>query len=232
MVSFILLFYAGLILGAVAKELFPQIETDSKQDNVVGITIGFVIGLIFVNYLDYFVTTVENSLSYLTGANDGTNLRRNSEDATEKEVTHILTHSQHNSYSSLDLEGKHTEYEIRSQVSDGGSEDGHDEPIIMLASQAIAYPEHRQRLQRKMAELIYSISSMEQKSAYLHNYLNNSLPHKDAEKFADEIDEEIHRFQYNLDNCRRYAYCVSNFCCLFIDRGVVLNNFVFTFISF
>eukprot|EP01032_Pedospumella_encystans_P025449 gene25449-28765_t len=172
---------AGLILGAVAKELFPQIETDSKQDNVVGITIGFVIGLIFVNYLDYFVTTVENSLSYLTGANDGANLRRNSEDATEKEVTHILTHSQHNSYSSLDLEGKHTEYEIRSQVSDGGSEDGHDEPIIMLASQAIAYPEHRQRLQRKMAELIYSISSMEQKSAYLHNYLNNSLPHKDAE---------------------------------------------------
>lgn len=209
-VLFAFSFYTGLILGAVAKELFPQIETESKQDNIIGISIGFTLGLIFVNYLDYFVTSVENGLAFLTGSNDGTNLRRSSEDAAEAEVTHILTHSQHPSYSSLDLE-KHAQYETRSQVSDGVSEDGHDEPIMMLASQAIAYPEHRQRLQRKIAELIHSISSMEQKSAYLHNYLNNSLPHGDAERFADEIDEEIHRFQYNLDNCRRYTILFNFF---------------------
>lgn len=188
--------------------MFPQIETDSKHDNLLGITIGFVIGLFFVNYLDYFVTAVENSLSCWNEVNDVGNLRRSSEDAAESELKYILppTHSHpKESYNSLDLdfEEKHGAYDTNSEISDGLSDAGHDDPIILLATQAIAYPEHRQRIQKKIGELVDSISSMEQKSKYLHNYLNNSLPHGDAEQFADEIDEEIHRFQYSLDNCRR-----------------------------
>jgi len=204
--NYIIFYATGLILGAVAKELFPQIETDSKHDNMLGITIGFVIGLFFVNYLDYFVTTVENNLSCWGASNDTANLRRSSEDAAESELKFIMpTSNPKESYNSLDMdfEEKHGNYDTNSEISDGASEAGHDDPIILLASQAIAYPEHRQRIQKKIGELVDSISSMEQKSKYLHNYLNNSLPHGDAERFADEIDEEIHRFQYSLDNCRR-----------------------------
>ena len=216
-------------MGAVAKELFPQIDTDSKSDNVLGISIGFIIGLFFVNYLDYFVTTVENSLSCWGGSSEEA-VRRLSEDAADSETKFILPtqgKSSFSSYNSLDIEGKHNAYETNSEGLDGMSDAGHDDPIILLATQAIAYPEHRQRVQKKIGELIDSISSMEQKSKYLHNYLNNSLPHGDAEQFADEIDEEIHRFQYSLDNCRRYApiitQCSTQFSLIFIASIYLLS---------
>lgn len=170
---------------------------------MLGISIGFFIGLFFVNFLDYFVTTVENSLACMNGSNDGATVRRSSEDAAAESELRAIMPTQQGSYNSLDQAEKNESYETNSDDSDGLSNAGQDDPIILLATQAIAFPEHRQRIQKKIAELIESISSMEQKSKFLHNYLNNSLPHGDAEQFADEIDEEIHRFQYSLDNCRR-----------------------------
>ena len=58
-------FCAGLILGAVAKELFPQIDNVSKSTSMIGISCGFFIGLFFVNFLDYFVDLIQRHICCL-----------------------------------------------------------------------------------------------------------------------------------------------------------------------
>lgn len=67
----------------MAKELFPQISTSSSLDSLLGITIGFVLGLCFFNYLDYLVTKIEEMISFMyssksniiTSSNDIESLR-------------------------------------------------------------------------------------------------------------------------------------------------------------
>lgn len=107
------------------------------------------------------------------------------------------------SYNSIEEEGKRSRAGTNSEIYDSGSEADHDDQIILLASQAVQSPKVRERIRCKVNELIESISSIEDKSRFLHDYLHQAVPHADAELYADQIDEEIHRFQYNLDNCRR-----------------------------
>ena len=48
-------------MGAVAKELFPQINTDGriKSTSFMGITIGFSVGLLAIYILDYVIAAIE-----------------------------------------------------------------------------------------------------------------------------------------------------------------------------
>lgn len=198
----------GLILGAVAKELFPQISTVSKADNLVGISIGFFAGLFFINYLDYFVTFVENNMTCLTRYDSGNVGALSFDDASGGLININLSPSNgekqplsgfddNKSYQSLDT----NELDMETG-SDYGSESGQDHPVILLASQATASPMHRERIRVKIAELIESVCNIERKLKCLHK--TKSQPNlSEAEISADQIDEEIHRFQYKLDHCRR-----------------------------
>jgi hypothetical protein len=217
--------FTGLILGAVAKELFPQIDTDSKHDNLLGITIGFFVGCFFVNYLDYFVTSLENVLSWAMATNGVENSP--SLDAAEQlESQQMLNHiaPQHASYNSLDssLFRFSSNVSTNGEMSDAGSVEDGDEPLIMLAAQATASPVHRQRIRSKIIELVDSIVSMERKSRALHGYVRNNMPHSEAELYADHIDEDIHRFQYLLDNCRRYRPRARRRYIYFYNRSLFL----------
>lgn len=207
--------YLGLILGAVAKELFPQIATNSKSNNMLGITVGFIIGLFFVNYLDYFVTMIENSLTCFnsTKPQRSTSIDETNNAHEESEAL-TLVNMQAVSYEALNDGERQTKrnekkgpasYGSMTSGSECGSEADQDVPVMMLSAQAVASPLHRQRIRSKITELIEGISSIEHKSKYLHNYLNQTMSYFEAEQYADQIDEEIHRFQYNLDNCRRYV---------------------------
>lgn len=194
-------------MGAVAKELFPQVSGDSKHDSMLGFTVGFLLGLFFVNYLDYFVTSVESLLLWMTKS-DGREFSASYDAADETEGQHILS-VQNVNYSAVTygaLEGGGGRKSgTNSEFSDAGSEADGDGPIMLLAAQAIASPLHRERIRGKISELIESISTIEQKSRHLQNYVHQTVPHAEAEQYADQIDEEIHRFQYSLDNCRRYG---------------------------
>jgi len=198
---------AGLILGAVAKELFPEIEIHSKKENLVGITVGFFIGLFFVNFQDYFVTWIENLMSSWT--KEDANSSGDENDTAERE--YILT-EQNASYNSLESGDFSPNPGTNiSEVSECESPKNGDAPIMLLAAQAIASPIHRQRIRSKMTELMQSISSIEQKSRFLHSYLHQSIPQIEAEKYADQVDEEIHKLQYSIDHCRRLIQgCESN----------------------
>jgi hypothetical protein len=168
---------------------------------MLGFTVGFLLGLFFVNYLDYFVTSVESLLVWWTKS-DGREFSASYDAADESEGHPILT-MQNVTYSAIEG-GIPPKSGTNSEFSDAGSEADGDGPIMLLAAQAIASPLHRQRIRGKISELIDSISTIEQKSRYLYDYLHQTVPHAQAEQYADQIDEEIHRFQYSLDNCRRY----------------------------
>lgn len=207
-------FDLGLILGAVAKELFPEIETHSQKENLVGITIGFFVGLFFVNFQDYFVTWVENLMSSWT-KEDG---ESSGDENYLGEREYILT-EQKVSYTSLES-GDISPYPgtNNSGISECESPKNGDAPIMLLAAQAIASPMHRQRIRGKMTELMDIIASIEQKSRFLHSYLHQSISQAEAERYADQVDEEIHRLQYSIDHCRRF--------CLWILMSIYFNNFV------
>lgn len=169
----------------------------------MGITAGFFIGCFFVNYLDYFVTWVEGQLDSLMKTNGVDNSPSVDVSAEQLESQQLLIqvapqHASYNSLESLPRGGA-----TNTEGSDAGSEPDGDVPLMMLAQQAVASPMHRQRIRMKVAELVTGISSMEQKSRALHGYLNHGMPPTEAEVYADQIDEEIHHFQYMLDNCRR-----------------------------
>ena len=69
---------------------------------------------------------------------------------------------------------------------------------------------NRERIRKKVSDLVESIALMEQRSRQLghgmaHGSGHSNSPggHAQAELHAEQLDEEIHRFQYNLDHCRR-----------------------------
>lgn len=127
-------FCAGLIIGAVAKELFPQIDTDNKYDNLVGISVGFFIGIIFVNFLDYLVDFIQHNCSCCGFEGDGdSDSADNSINGSDVENSGLQL--QYQSIGSREL--------VEDSGSESGSEADQSEPIIMLASQAIASPMHR-----------------------------------------------------------------------------------------
>eukprot|EP01034_Spumella_vulgaris_P022805 gene22805-28970_t len=83
-----------------------------------------------------------------------------------------------------------------------------DAPVLQLASQAIASPTHRDKIRKKVSELVKSIDNIEEKSNFLlisgrSGSQGQSLSDLNEETYADQIDEEIHKLQYNLDHCRR-----------------------------
>lgn len=192
---------AGLILGAVAKELFPQVSSVSKWNNLVGITVGFTIGLAFVNFLDYVVSMVENSFSCATPATTGDDLVIVGSVSSLGGGIQMGSRSPNSAQHYQALESG-TNMDFISEGSESGSEADQDHPIVLLASQAIASPMHRERIRKKIVELETSVASMEEKSCYLHKSWK-TIPGPASELCADQIDEEIHRFQYNLDHCRR-----------------------------
>ena len=55
-----------MILGAVAKELFPQIDNEvvnlqSNLKSLFGTTLGFLAGLFFIYALDYVIASIEKN---------------------------------------------------------------------------------------------------------------------------------------------------------------------------
>ena len=52
-------FAAGLIIAAVAEELFPLMVEGSSSDSMIGITVGFVVGLAVLNGIEAFIEHME-----------------------------------------------------------------------------------------------------------------------------------------------------------------------------
>ena len=187
-------------------ELFPNFRGASWIDNLVGISAGLLIGLFFINFLDYVVEWAEAKLESALNAPkaiSGSENHGSPGTATDEALHNLDDVTLHG------LEEHVAETDVR--------------PILALANQSMKSEAHRERLRQKITDLLDSIDIIQNKSELLLSHktidpenpimrrpsweLNNSK----EEKHADEIDEQIHRLQYNLDHCRRLVCVYSMF---------------------
>lgn len=194
---------AGLIIGAVGKELFPQLGNFSDMDDLFGLSIGFVCGFLLINYQE----SLEVVFEQLFGGcfSDGAQPKDKARSPKKAEQQALVGHG----HGGIDQKN------YRSVDSDDGNASGPDSeaeldndtdviehPILLLGSQIISSPTERKRIREKVTELLHSIQQMQDQAAVLFTP-TPSLSSAKAEILADQIDEEIHRLHYHLDHCRR-----------------------------
>ena len=203
---------AGLILAAVAAELFPLLQDDKipPQDQMVGITIGFVVGLVILNGTEPAVEACIAALSRKPG-------RRATEGSEHNVVdppANINTTVGQRKKSDIpfdDIEEQALSTELRSMRRTGPGDLSERDLLsewaydpVELSSVALAQqPNHRSHLEDHLVEIHGRVVDMEIKAARLVG--EDSLSQKDSEQIAEEIDEAIHVLQYKLDHCRRYG---------------------------
>lgn len=223
---------AGLILGAIAKELFPLLNAFPIEDSFVGISVGFFLGLSFLSSLDYIVGAIESFYEHQPPESP----KQSTIEGEEKKG--LLPYYQLNEGEDQQTDspakigsasGEKDAMSMKSRdvivddKSDNDSVDSTDEDhaLLQLAFQATSYPKHRDQIVQCFHDLVKFIQSIEEKSKKLMSCMEQIKPEhnpkprnpsfvevrnnttKIMETCADEIDQEIHQLQYYLDNCRR-----------------------------
>ena len=93
-------FAAGLILGAVASELFPlMLENVSEANCLIGVSIGFFISLILLNTMEKFIDYIIDISTIKTKVNLNITTSHNNDDVSipQKEAGHNSDHSAYQS---------------------------------------------------------------------------------------------------------------------------------------
>lgn len=186
---------AGLILGAVGKELFPQLGDFDHVDDVIGLTIGFLCGILLINYQESIEVLCESFFSWIFPEDEQQAVK---EAPKHDERKRLLSQSNPNYQSNQGDDNGDSEFETETDIEEN------DHPILLLGTQVISSPAERSRVHEKVTDLVRSINSMQSKAQALFTP-STSLTSSEAEILADQIDEEIHRLHYYLDHCRRYC---------------------------
>ena len=215
-------FAAGLILAAVAAELFPLLLASDVPafQSIVGITVGFAIGFLVLNATEWFVEKCIDILNRLnrrdslmsiiqslfqprapvvTEQSVGIDIQQVPDTSATRKKTDISFH---------DIEEKGLSCELRLMRMRSGSvgENGSSRDLLSewmydpveLSSVAIALPNHRLHLEEHLLEIHSDVVAMEQKSLRLVG--DDQLSQRDTEQISEEA---IHLLQYKLDHCRR-----------------------------
>lgn len=149
-------------MGAVARELFPEISKENSAANIIGITIGTAVALILVNFIDYIVMTVqERFVSAWYACETAIHV------ASEQIPLRTPPKSPVAPVEMSNLEDGGEE-------GVAGTEDGSticgtevDQNVILLSSQAFASPKHRVHVRAHVTEMLYLIESMQNKADQL-----------------------------------------------------------------
>jgi len=180
-------FAGGLILGAVASELFPLILGADKRDGWIGMTAGFGFALILLNGIDSFVELLfklaSKSNCRKTTPTSNTNYEELEDDVKKKEISKVVT-------------------ETGEELSDVASHDDRpwEQEDLQQAEAAISLPNHRMHIKEHLIEVTNLIKHMENQANCLVDNDGNSI---ELDAMAEQIDEDIHKLQYKLDHCRR-----------------------------
>lgn len=186
-------FAAGLILAAVASELFPVLLEKTDGPSYIGITLGFLVALSLIYGLEalinFFENTPEDELYQF-------NIFGESDKSNKSTKNPILVKTLPKAYADLTDEDEHALIEM----GQSSNEFVWQEDQVERASVAINIPQHRRHLYDHLEELMDIIKSMEDKSTAL---LTQPLTIHESENIAESIDEQTHSLQYKLDHCRR-----------------------------
>lgn len=206
-------FAAGLIIAAVAGELFPIMLESGDTPSFIGITCGFVVGLAAIYGLEHLAERLET-----VGDADSSKHSKHSA-IVIKSFPRVADESSHHHRRDVTLEMTTTTgpSETRSPmyhpIDMHAMEHGQPASTLLYEEDAIerasdiltSKPEHRSHIVEHLNELLDSIQQMEQKSDQLTN--NHDLSVRQKEDMAEFIDEKVHMLQYKLDHCRRYVAC-------------------------
>ena len=200
---------AGLILAAVAAEFFPLLQDDKlpPHDQMIGITVGFIIGLVILNGTE---PAVDALIVYLSrGKERIKSIARSEHHGVDEPPTNVSVGQRKKTDIPFhDIEQQALSTELRSMRRNGPGELAERDLLsewaydpIELSSVAIALPNHRSHLEEHLVENHGCVVNMETKAARLTG--EETLSQKESEQIAEEIDEAIHDLQYKLDHCRR-----------------------------
>lgn len=162
---------AGLIFGAIAKELFPMLNAVPIEDSFLGISVGFFCSLLFSQFLDYMVGAVE--LAYDKSPTDP---KASILTGTSTSAVYGGTDESENLVSLHQTIGDHTEtIETIMQEPNGYTNDDtesvlsceDDNALIQLAFQATSSPLQRDKIVATFHDMVKFIRMIQDKSQSL-----------------------------------------------------------------
>eukprot|EP00595_Chromulina_sp_UTEXLB2642_P000206 CAMPEP_0196762396 /NCGR_PEP_ID=MMETSP1095-20130614/1835_1 /TAXON_ID=96789 ORGANISM="Chromulina nebulosa, Strain UTEXLB2642" /NCGR_SAMPLE_ID=MMETSP1095 /ASSEMBLY_ACC=CAM_ASM_000446 /LENGTH=218 /DNA_ID=CAMNT_0042113155 /DNA_START=34 /DNA_END=686 /DNA_ORIENTATION=- len=167
-------FAAGLILAAVAAELFPLMLEATRADSMIGITVGFAVGLSTLNGLEWVIGRIEDM-----GDGIGHSLSSHSIKNEQLNKGPVHTYPEGLSFDHFDVEAAvantSSVIELMNLPPDSpktsrkekfallSTEDWEAEPLA-IASKAFESIDHRNHILDHMKEVANAIKAMEEKS--------------------------------------------------------------------
>lgn len=180
-------FAAGLILAAVAAELFPlMLEDVKKSDTWGGVTIGFAVGLVLVYGLEPVIEYFESD-----EAEEKPPIQAS---CVESPIANYVKSSQ-NIEKNPDEDVDNLELVLM--------ENDFEEEGIAMSAVLIKLPEHKNHLLDHLLELKQKVDMIEEKCNRL---TAEKLTVNETEELAEKIDEDTHSLQYLIDHCRRLLH--------------------------
>jgi len=188
-------FAAGLILAAVAAELFPLVAQATDTESYVGVTVGFAVGYLFlVGTEPLSEYLVENFNDMVNKVKVMLSIKGNDDDRQSPATSPIAVERKKTRPKSFDGQDLPESTELMT------SDIVWDDEGVSFASTAIEQTTHKEHIKQHLLEISDEIKLMQDKSIKM---MDESISGKDSEVIAEEIDEAIHGLQYKVDHCRR-----------------------------
>ena len=194
-------FAAGLILAAVAAELFPLIEQASDGETYIGVTVGFAVGYLFLVGTEPLSEYLVENYSSIRMRVKRLIFKNIDDDSKSPTYNPMVSKSIEEDNQSPTVERKKT----RPKSFDGqelpetaeliSNNIVWDDEGVSFASTAIEQASHKDHIKNHLIEISEEINVMQSKSVKM---MDGSLSDKDSEAIAEEIDEAIHGLQYKV----------------------------------
>ena len=217
MESLLQYFAAGLILAAVAAELFPlMLEGVTQADSMAGITVGFAVGIAMVygmdSVMELFGVSDDDEGEAKSESGEGSAKRPSLRDSfSEVGVVdeastfgmQIVGLQPRATTSALPAGDDETmkELQLYQGLSPEPQGDWNDDDLSR-AEQAILNPSHRDHVKEHVKEICDAVDVMLEQSLQL---MDEGSQHtvREQEELAEKIDEGVHKLQYLVDHTRR-----------------------------
>jgi zinc transporter ZupT len=184
---------AGLIMAAVAVELFPILMDNpsiglTDAELLISVFCGFAIAISFL----YGVGWIAGSFD---ADNDNDNISVKVLDQASKERSAKL----------IELSPHAASYQSLSGSDSPVSADHQDweEQEVVIATEAIAAPGHRAKIRESAVDVSNSIRSIDTKMGQIFSMEGRPVLSTFREELTEDIDKEVHLLQYKIDHVRR-----------------------------
>ena len=166
-------FSAGLIIGAVAGELFPLLSGMDEGVRLVGITIGFILSLGMLFGVEFLIGYYSEVPSSSSGSND----EMRSQKSEDGEISQVSDHPYYQANAVW------------------------EEESLRLATASYSNPEHRSNITSQFKDMITLLKSIEKRASVLSS--DKDLTTEEIDEIAETIDRDILETHFHLNKSKR-----------------------------